>query len=87
MTGRREIQRRLDELEAENGDDAPDVIIRDEVVATPWSNTDGDGRKVPASEVTRLRWDSAGGEWVKESLGDAWREALGKDVDGRGDSP
>lgn len=62
MTTRRDIERAVAELEESGAGDVPDIIIRDEVVETPWS--DEAGREIPAGSVTRLRWD--GGEWVEE---------------------
>lgn len=59
-SSRREIERRLDELEDENVDDGTEIIIRDTVVETPWS---ADDAETGDTTVTRLRWD--GGGWVE----------------------
>ena len=59
MTGRREIERRLSELETEDGDGDLEIEWRDTVVRTPWSNGRDDAPK-EGTTVTRYYRDEDG---------------------------
>lgn len=59
MTGRREIERRLSELETEDGDGDLEIVFRDTVVRTGWSD-DKDDAPPEGTTVTRYYRDEDG---------------------------